>query len=598
MLLVLILAACDSPFAKSPPPAPTPVPSQSPDPGNSILVADGAMQSGRYAAAEADYLALIAAGSAEARAHYATLLDYEGKFEEAIAQAQSAVTQAPTSSALARLTRALDWSNQIPAAVATGARAVAATPADPLAHAFLAEALADSGRYTAAEAEQAAATAAANDAYSKSEVEREWSNYWRDRGDSQKELTHLQSAVSLQPDFPERQLELARYYYEGAQPQLAEAHRIFDAVKKRWGGSYAILLEIGDSTAVAGDTDTATAYYQAALKVQPAGAAASLGLAQISVAKKRDFKAAHDLLAAAIKANPGDGPVYEYLKYLDMLVLHTDPASDLPAAEPAYLAAARKTAYATVNAYRRSVGLGPVKVDAAIEQGALAHCYYFLFNSGDKSLAGLGVHQEMTSLPGFTGENGLVRDRHFGYGGVRGSEVLDHVYAPAAAVEVWADSVYHRLPITDPETQDQGYGEARVGLLSISVMDFGTGDPGAGGPIAYPYPGQAGVPGTFTGNEIPDPVPAGAVYPVGYPVTLQYGSARTLKVDSARLIGPDGAAVPSYVLAPGTQDLGPNEWSLLAQSALQAGQTYTVDLSGQLDGAPWSKRWTFTVAPQ
>ena len=54
-------------------------------------------------------------------------------------------------------------------------------------------------------------------------------------------------------------------------------------------------------------------------------------------------------------------------------------------------------------------------------------------------------------------------------------------------------------------------------------------------------------------------------------------------------------AIDSYSLAPGDK-VGANQWALLAKSPLKPGSRYTVDVSGQVDGQPFSKRWSFTVA--
>src|SRR5581483_2161190 len=99
-----------------------------------------------------------------------------------------AVDERPDSASLARLTRAYDWSLDVPAAVATGARAVAVQPVDPLAHVFYSEALADAGRFAEAEAQlRAAERAAPPDGYTRSEIYREWANYYRDRQETQSE---------------------------------------------------------------------------------------------------------------------------------------------------------------------------------------------------------------------------------------------------------------------------------------------------------------------------------------------------------------------------------------------------------------------------
>jgi len=290
--------------------------------------------------------------------------------------------------------------------------------------------------------------------------------------------------------------------------------------------------------------------------------------------------------------------VYLYLRYLDLLVLKVDADQELkPIAPqpPPQLEAARKVALDKLNGYRVPLGLPPVAVDPAIAAGAEAHAYFFLFNYGQAQLGGLGVHIEDPALPGFTGENSLLRSRHFGYSGNRGGEVINHVFTPQANVQSWVDSVYHRFPVLDHETRAEGYGEAQVGIVSISVMDFGFAGPAPADPIVYPAASQKDVPAAFIGNEIPDPVPQTGTYPTGYPVTLQVGGADKLTVTSGRLLISEGQEVPSYTLLPATSSLGANEWALLAHQPLTPGVTYTAEVIGQVNGHDFSKRWSFTV---
>jgi tetratricopeptide (TPR) repeat protein len=124
--------------------------STSPTANGRLQAADARLYRGDYDGAEAAYRSLADARVPDAAAHLSTLLAYEGRFEEAIVQAQAGVALRADSDSLARLTRALDWSENVQAAVQAGVRAVAARPVLPLAHVFYSEALADAGRLDAA----------------------------------------------------------------------------------------------------------------------------------------------------------------------------------------------------------------------------------------------------------------------------------------------------------------------------------------------------------------------------------------------------------------------------------------------------------------
>ena len=585
-------SACQAPGAAS---QSTPTPGTSVAVDKQVAAADQRFWSGDYDGAEADYQALAKAGVPGAASHYAIFLAYQSRFSEAVAQARAAVEQKADSAALARLTRALDWSDDVDAAVAAGGRAVTTRPVDPLAHAYYAEALADAGRFADAQRElHLAEKADPPDGYARAEIFREWANYYRDTGDSQAELNNTELAVKTQPRFPERTLELARYYY--VQQKREQAHAALDAASKL-STSYGFHVAAGDSAFYAGDLTAADAQYQAALGVTPAGATASLGSAVVKVVGARNFASAHDTLLAALKHDPTNSTVYEFIWYLDQLVLKKDPVAELtPIAPvlPSALAADRKSALDTVNAYRQQAGVPPVTADPALAEAAEAHAWYTIFNYGQASEAGLGIHTEDPTLPGFIAASFLQRDRAAGYQGTRGSEVINHVFTPPAAVAVWVDSVYHRFPVLDRESQAIGYGEATVGVLAAAVMDIGIGPPTKGQPTLFPPDGAREVPAAFIGHETPDPAPTGTQYPVGYPVTLVMGSDSSFAVQGSRLLGPDGKEIPGFALLP-SQQLDQGEWSFMALDPLRTGATYTAEVTGTLDGQPFSRRWSFTV---
>lgn len=572
----------------------------SPSAASRLAAADARLFAGDYDGAEARYLTLIRQEVPGASAHYSTLLAYEARLQEAVAQARAAVAQQADSDSLGRLARALDWSEDVSGAVVAGARAVQGGTVTPLAHVFYSEALADVGRFSDAERELRTAERAVTGGYERSELDREWANLYRDRGQYQSELNYLELALKDLPSFPERQLELARYHYANQKPAAAQA--ILD---KLAAGStkqnYWALVGGGGAAFIGGDVSHAGSMFSAAAQVRPAGAEAVLGLAELDVAVKRDFNTAHDRLVEALRKDPKSADVYRYLRYLSLLVLKKDADAELKSLvpePPADLAALRKAAIERTNSYRAAVGVPPLSEDPAVAEGAEAHAYFYLFNFGQSQLQGLGIHTEDPSLPGFTGANSLVRDHKFGYTGNRGAEVINHVAVPEGSVQVWMDSVYHRYPLLARETSVAGYGEAGLGIASISIMDLGVGDPGRGDAIVYPVPDQPDVPAYFNGQEVPDPVPQGASFPVGYPITLQVGASQTLTVISGRLFGSDNQEVPSYTLQPGSSGVTQSEWALLAQRPLKAGARYTAEVIGKVDGQDFSKRWSFTVAPQ
>jgi hypothetical protein len=591
LVAAIAVGACQAPLTRA---RPTPAPASGGD--RRVVAADARLFAGDYDGAEAAYRQLAEASVPGAAAHLSTLLAYENRFSEAITQAQAAVQLKADSDSLARLTRALDWGQDVDAAVQAGARAVAASPVSPLAHVFYSEALADTGQFTAAQRELRAAEDMGGDAYVQGEIDREWANYYRSHGDSQSELNYTELAVRAQPRFPERQLDLVRFDYGNQRPDAART--LTDKLLSGHTRSYPLLVAAADAARVGGDGDRAPALYRAAAAVKADGAEAAIGQAEVAAALQRDFTGAHDMLLAALQRSPASSSVYEFLRALDLLVLKKDPAAELDpiaAQRPAQLAADRKAALDAANGPRATLGLPPLRDDPALDDAAQAHAYYYLLNASQQQVSGTGVTAEDASLPGFTGARSIDRDRHFGFGGARGVELANHVLTAGASVQSSVDSVFHRLPLLDREVVSAGFGEARVGPLAIAVLDLGAGPSGTGDPIVYPADGQTGVLPAFTDNEVPDPLPQGTVTPTGYAVTLEIGGAQQLAVTSGRLLDPGGKEVPSIALAPGSQ-LGASQWALLAKQPLAPGGRYTVEVSGTIDGKDFSKRWSFTVA--
>lgn len=588
IVALLLAAACST---SSPHPATAP--------SDPVARADAKLFSGDYDGALAAYQKLFddaSSGSqiqAHARAHYATLLDYLDRFPQALDQAQQAVQALDDSDTEGRLTRALDWGEDIPGAIAAGGRAVAAKPVVPLSRVYYSEALADGGRYADARAQLLLAEAAASDPYTRAEVEREWANYYRGKGDPLEELNHLELSVKAQPGFPERTIELARHDYVVGKG--SDAGTLLERVARQHPKDYGLANVIADTAYVNSAGQLALGQYQRALQLEPNGPEAALGEAEVEADGQRSFSSAHDILAAALKADPKQAAVAEYLYWLDQLVLKTDGGAELKslgAGSPDAEAGARQTLMDAENALRKSAGLDPVVDNPALDQAAVAHAYYFLFNFGDQSLAGTGVHSENAQLPGYSGAKSAQRAQHFGYSRNRGEEVIAHAYLASGALSAWSDSVYHRLGLLDPEELEAGYAQVQVGALSIQVLDFGLGDAGRHGAVAYPADGASGLPRAFTGSEVPDPL-SGVRYPVGYPITVQAGSSSTLQVASANLRGAAGTT-PVYVIPPGSDALMRNEFAMVPRQPLAAG-SYTATVEGTLDGQPLHLSWQFSV---
>jgi len=251
------------------------------------------------------------------------------------------------------------------------------------------------------------------------------------------------------------------------------------------------------------------------------------------------------------------------------------------------------------NIYRAWAGAIPLRIHPAITAAAQNHAAYYMANYSDASAMINGPHGEVENKPYYTGRRASDRLKAAGFPWLGGSEVMHFVGDAEASVDDWVATVYHRLILLDPNVHYAGYGFAKNGR-GVDVMDFATGPTDSGiwvsalpRPLGYPANGQTDVPLAWLGNESPNPLPAGAQRPVGYPFTLQ-GVSGKLAVTKAELRTADGQVVPVHPNPAGCADA--NCYTLIAISALQPSTVYIVEASGTVDGVAFQQQWQFTTA--
>ena len=567
----------------------------------------------KYAAATSQLQDLIRAHPQDAKDHaaYALVLNYQTKQKPALDEALKAQKLAPNDGfVLTILTRVEDWNNDLPSAARDGAAAVKATPSSALARAFYGEALADVGRYDEAQQQltKGADLAKKGSAYDRGEVERNWSNYYRDKKDYAQALNHLKLAAGAQPKWVERLLELARFSI--ARQDLNAATDFLKRAATLSPDDAGLREQLGDVALFAQDYSVAKAAYEAALKLQPRSALDLKVLGDIAVALDKDPTTAAKDERAAIAAEPTDQEAGAFLVAV-LRYLSKDEAVALQAARQTVAPGGSSTAPAatfidldkaavdrqavaldTVNRYRRLAGLTPVTSSAVIHQAALAHAFYTFFNGALPSIRDLGIHKEESTGQGYTGDNVLSRAQHFGYPQRSMAEVITHRTEPAGAVTDWIDSVYHRFPLLRADLVELGYGDAYLGPMTVQVMDMSYREKATGRIILYPAANQVSVPVAFNGNEIPDPAP-NASYPIGYPVTATFDRNATVTIGAFHLRDPSGTDLPGISLPPSAET--ENSFAYMANVPLKAGTTYTADLTYTLNGKAGHTVWKFTT---
>lgn len=294
-----------------------------------------------------------------------------------------------------------------------------------------------------------------------------------------------------------------------------------------------------------------------------------------------------------------------------------------------------------VNLYRDRVGVPRARGAAAIHLAAQAHADYAVLNPGES-------HGETPGKPGYVGRGPTERVRYFGYPhGVW--EDMHFIGDPAAAVDGFMTTVYHRVPVIQHGLVEAGIGTARAGGNAADVLDMGGGGRGVAPAeryvYAYPFDGQTDVPPGWDGGEGPDPLP-GQPKPVGYPVSLHlaqpaarstagvaaapFGAAVAAvrgqpwlgargpwrgalrgpfdaptdggwAVTTIALANDRGLSVPAHALYQGADPnafLGADVAFIIARQPMARGKVYRAHVAGtDSRGQPFDVRWSFTTAP-
>ncbi|HEX3606523.1 MAG TPA: tetratricopeptide repeat protein [Candidatus Dormibacteraeota bacterium] len=621
-LLVLAAALALTACSSSPPapPAPTPSPPGARSVATALAAAEALFFANHYDDAQRRYAELVAVapGSASAHAAYALFLNYRMDFPSALSEAKAGVSAAGGDGRVrAVLTRVQDWSMHIDDAVASGARAIALAPADPLTHLFYSEALADHGDTAAAQAQIDAASKALgphSTDYERAELQRERANLARDSGDTAGELRADVAAHDLQPGWIERSSELAGAYIDNN--QLPGAHQVLQAALALAPDDARLLTTLGSVAIQQPDYATAEQVYTRLLRLSPRDPTVLESAALVAMAVHRDSKGARALLLRAIAADPTDVAAAAFILHLARsvdgdeaaareqivdtvaTVEGADGSHPRPVTVPdpnAQLHAHGLVALAEVNRARLAAGMAPVTLDAGLSQSADSHCFYWLANNALPQVADLGIHQETPGQPGFTGVRAGDRAYAAGFRGGGIYEDITHRGGATAAVSDWVDSIYHRFPIVRPELRTIGYADCTIGPLPMEDMEFGMGPPPARTtpPVLVPADGQNGVPTTFLDNELPDPLPKGAPRNAGFPVTATFPGGASVRLVGLSLRDAAGAEVPAYTLSPTADD--ENSACLLPRSPLKPGSHYTATLSAVVDGQSLVRTWSFVT---
>jgi len=249
-----------------------------------------------------------------------------------------------------------------------------------------------------------------------------------------------------------------------------------------------------------------------------------------------------------------------------------------------------------INTHRALAGVAPVLTNSQINAAAQAHADYLHLYTATG-------HEELSGLPGFTGQWHSDRMTAQGYSWSGAGEVISFGKDAQAGVDALIMAIYHRFIILSPSYPEVGIGDApHAGYQMCQVIDFGRQSmvPAPTGKLAiYPADGQTEVPISFDSDtESPDPAPGLGV--VGYPVSIQFSAEQTVTGASFVLQTSAGGTVDSILLQPGSNSnmkAGTPNFALIPSQPLQTESTYTATFSATVSGKAFTASWSFTTAP-
>lgn len=271
---------------------------------------------------------------------------------------------------------------------------------------------------------------------------------------------------------------------------------------------------------------------------------------------------------------------------------------------PQYAADSAQLAALTVlNQQRQQCGFAALQENSTLDQAAQAHAQYMGLN------AGAITDTEAAANPGFTGITYADRAVHFGYpqsiyvGGVSGgvytnATLSDAQYGQQLAYG-WLSGVYHIAVAVWPVTSiGIGYNKGSFngfplvqGSLSIGNM---TGTL-ANAPLTFPCQGTAGV-AYLAGGETP--APPNTSGNSGTPVAVAGNVSDTIHLQSGTMTDSGGHSITLQLLDSSNDPnklLPAYEGVAYPATPLTANSTYSVAITGTLNGVAFSRTFTFTT---
>jgi uncharacterized protein YkwD len=248
-----------------------------------------------------------------------------------------------------------------------------------------------------------------------------------------------------------------------------------------------------------------------------------------------------------------------------------------------------------INARRSEARVAAVALDAERGRGCFEHARYLAANLAERP--DLDPHEQDASLSGASAAGRAV------------AAVASVFHGdPVTAVKAWLEAPAHRDLLLGPDLKTIGVGLVRKDKGWLCVFDLlgGARPPSDGdhGGVFYPAHRQTEVPLLFPGNEVPDPVPLAQDKLAGFPITMKFPVGVRVVGASAHLEDEAGRDVPLWFSSPEKPAnseqarLQQNTLCLIARRPLLPGTRYLVRVQARVDGAKWSRTWSFATLGQ
>ena len=238
------------------------------------------------------------------------------------------------------------------------------------------------------------------------------------------------------------------------------------------------------------------------------------------------------------------------------------------------------------NQLRYAIGAPTLTPDSRVVAAAQNHANY-------SSANGQGGHFETAGLPYYTGYSARDRVAAMGLSTAFVSEVATGGSSGVTGVRQLWDAPYHRLGMMHPSASTMGWGFSTLNGRNTTVGDitynFGIRSVDF---LRSPAHNQTNIPTSWSGNESPNPLPAGASRPVGYPIMVIYSGGQNVVMRGAEVVAPGGVRLPIYY-AP--QQFEYDYQVIIPQRPLAANTTYHVRFDITVAGTWLTNEWDFST---